>query len=29
MTLRETIDAYIAWRRAHGAKFVSSAWILH
>lgn len=29
MTLREATDAYVAWRRAHGAKFVSSAWVLH
>lgn len=25
MTLREAVDAYIAWRRAHGVKFVSGA----
>ena len=29
MTLLETIDAYIDWRRAHGAKFIASAWPLH
>ena len=29
MTLLETIDAYIDWRRAHGAKFNTSARILH
>lgn len=28
MTLREAIEHYIAWRRAHGAKFASSAGIL-
>ena len=28
MTLREAIDAYVAGRRAHGARFVSSTWIL-
>ena len=29
MTLLETIDAYIDWRRAHGAKFIASAYLLH
>ena len=29
MTLLEAIDAYIGWRRAHGAKFISSALLLH
>lgn len=29
MTLRDAIDSYVAWRRAHGAKFDSSAHILH
>lgn len=28
MTLREAIERYIAWRRAHGAKFTSGADIL-
>ena len=28
MTLREAIERYIAWRRAHGAKFTSSADVL-
>ena len=28
MTLLEAIDAYIDWRRAHGAKFITSALIL-
>ena len=28
MTLRAAIDAYVAWRRAHDAKFVSSTWTL-
>ena len=29
MILRDAIDSYVAWRRAHGAKFDSSAHILH
>ncbi len=29
MTLLEATDAYIDWRRAHGAKFIGSAWLLH
>ena len=29
MTLRNSIERYIAWRRAHGAKFVTSAGLLH
>ena len=29
MTLRDAIDSYVAWRRAHGAKFDGSAYILH
>ena len=29
MTLLEAIDAYIEWRRAHGAKFITSARVLH
>ncbi len=29
MTLLETIDAYVDWRRAHGAKFITSARVLH
>ena len=29
MNLREAVDAYIAWRRAHGARFVTGARILH
>ena len=29
MILRDAIDDYVAWRRAHGAKFVSSARVLH
>ena len=29
MTLRDSIERYIAWRRAHGAKFVTSAGLLH
>ena len=29
MTLLEAIDAYIDWRRAHGAKFITSASTLH
>ena len=28
MTLLEAIDAYIDWRRAHGARFVTSAFLL-
>ena len=28
MTLRDAIDAYVAWRRAHGAKFDTSAFVL-
>jgi site-specific recombinase XerD len=29
MTLREAIDRYVLWRRAHGAKFTSGADLLH
>ena len=29
MTLRDAIERYIAWRRAHGAKFVTSAQTLY
>ena len=29
MILRDALDRYIAWRRAHGAKFVTSARLLH
>ena len=29
MTLRDATDAYIAWRQAHGARFISSARVLH
>ena len=29
MTLRDAIDSYVAWRRDHGAKFDSSARVLH
>lgn len=29
MTLQDAIERYIAWRRAHGAKFVTSAAMLH
>ena len=29
MTLREAIDRYVAWRRAHGAKFVSAEHTLY
>ena len=29
MTLLEAIDAYIDWRRGHGARFITSAWLLH
>lgn len=29
MMLREAIEQYILWRRAHGAKFVTSTYILH
>ena len=29
MILRDAIDHYVAWRRAHGARFVSSAYALH
>ena len=29
MTLLETVDAYIGWRRAHGAKFLTGAPLLH
>ena len=29
MTLREAVDAYVDWRRTHGAKFIESAWLLH
>ena len=29
MTLRDAIERYVAWRRAHGAKFVGSAGMLH
>ena len=29
MNLQESIDAYVDWRRAHGAKFVTGAESLH
>ena len=29
MILRDAIDAYIAWRQAHGARFITSARLLH
>jgi site-specific recombinase XerD len=29
MTLRETIEHYVLWRRAHGAKFTTGANLLH
>ena len=29
MTLRDAIDAYIAWQQAHGARFITSARMLH
>lgn len=29
MTLLEAIDSYVDWRRAHGARFTTSAWLLH
>ena len=29
MTLLEAVDAYIDWQRAHGAKFITSAFVLH
>ena len=29
MTLLEAIDAYIDWRQAHGARFITSAQVLH
>ena len=29
MTLLETIDAYVDWRRTHGAKFIAGAVLLH
>ena len=29
MILRDAINDYIAWRQAHGAKFHSSASVLH
>ena len=29
MTLRDAIDAYVAWRQAHGARFIGSARLLH
>ena len=29
MTLLKAVDAYIGWQRAHGAKFITSAYILH
>ena len=25
----EAVEAYVDWRRAHGAKFIGSAWLLH
>ena len=28
MTLLDTVEAYIGWRRAHGAKFITNAWVL-
>ena len=28
MILRDAIDAYVAWRQAHGARFISSAQVL-
>ena len=28
MTLLEAVDAYVGWRRAHGARFITSAWLL-
>ena len=28
MTLLDTVEAYNGWRRAHGAKFIISAWVL-
>ena len=29
MILRDAIDAYVAWRQAHGARFIGSARLLH
>ena len=29
MTLRDAVDAYVDWRRTHGAKFIVSARMLH
>ena len=29
MTLLEAIDSYVDWRRAHGARFITSARVLH
>ena len=29
MILRDAIESYVAWRRSHGAKFNTSAWVLH
>ena len=29
MILREAIERYVLWRRAHGAKFTSGANLLH
>ena len=29
MILRDAIDAYVAWRQAHGARFITSARLLH
>ena len=29
MILRDAIDHYVAWRRAHGARFVTSVATLH
>jgi hypothetical protein len=29
MMLRETVDQYISWRHAHGAKFTTAANLLH
>ena len=29
MILRDAIDDYVAWRRAHGARFLTSARVLY
>lgn len=29
MILRDVVDHYVAWRRAHGARFITSARTLH